>query len=354
MMPQTNFYAFFDRPTQQNLDSNKSGRLTPDQQAALKRGMRQQWGRVVLWVFVLLVLCGVFGLFFYALISGGDLGSSQLGAALGAAFVIAIALLVLGAFMFPDLSLIMAGGDIEAGQVDSVSGKIEWIGRRYQVVSDSHTLRTVRGNVSMPPPGVYRFYCLPNSGLVIQAEALGEASARQSQDLLLEALSRSLSFSTDDLAVNRQNSLSGGQTVRLILFAIGQGIIFLLCVGFGIWLFFNLPTGEDQIWAYVFVAVMAVFALGAVWSMLKIGLDLLTRSVTNVEGFVMRREHRTRNGRYYTYQIQKLKFRVSRNAFHALVDGWEYRVYYSTRSKRLLAIEPLRQNQIVYSEDMTR
>jgi len=351
-MPSTNFYAFFDRPTQQNLESNQRGRLTPDQQTALKRGVRQQWWRVVLWLFVLFVLCVAFGLFFYAMIGG--IGPSLLGPVLTAAFVISIALLVLGAFMFPDLSLIMAGGDIEAGQVDSVSGRIEWTGQRYKVVSDSHTLRTVRGNISMPPPGVYRFYCLPNSGLVIQAEALGEASARQSQDLLLEALSRTNGFTADDLSVNRQQGLSGRQTMRLIGFAVGQGVVFLLCVGFGIWLAFNLPTGEDQIWALVFVVLMVVLALSAVWNMLKTGLDLLTRGVTNVDGFVVRHEHRTRNGRYYTYQIKNLKFRVSRNAFLALVDGWEYRVYYSTRSKRLLAIEPMRQNQIVYSEDMTR
>jgi len=352
MMPQTNFYAFFDRPTQQNLDTNKSGRLTPDQQAALKKGVRQQWGRVVLWLFVLFVLCGAFGLFFYAMIGG--IGPSLLGPVLTSAFVISIALLVLGAFLFPDLSLIMAGSDIAAGQVDSVSGKIEWTGRKYKVVSDSHTLRTVRGNISMPPPGAYRFYCLPNSGLVIQAEALGEASARQSQDLLLEALSRAIGFSPDDLSVNRQQGLSGGQTLRLIGFAILQGVVFLLCVGFGTWLGFNLPTGEDLIWALVFVVLMVILALSAVWNILKVGLDLISRGVTNVDGFVVRHEHRTRNGRYYTYQIKNLKFRVSRNAFNALVSGWEYRVYYSTRSKRLLAIEPLRQNQIVYSEDMTR
>ena len=72
------------------------------------------------------------------------------------------------------------------------------------------------------------------------------------------------------------------------------------------------------------------------------------------DGFVTRQEHRTRNGRYYTYQIKKLKFRVSRKAFHALVDGWQYRVYYSSRSKRLLAIEPQDSGQPMIAEDITR
>lgn len=350
MTTSTSLFAFFDRPSQQSLESNQRGRLTAEQQSALKRGVRQQWWRVVLWAFVLLVLCGALGLFFYALVING-IGPALLGPVLTSAFVIAIAFLVLGIFLFPDLSLVFAGGDINAGQVESVSGKIEWTGRRYCVVSESRTLRTARGNISMPPPGAYRFYCLPNSGLVVQAEALGDASAKQSQDLLLDALSRANRFTVDDIGLNRQGTLSGSQALRLSGYVIAQGILFLSCVGFGVWLYFNLPTGEGQIWAIVFEIIMA---LGAAWGILRTALDLLTRSVTNVEGPVIRREHRTRNSRYYTYQIKNLKFRVSRNAFHALVDGWEYRVYYSSRSKRLLAVEPLRQNQVMSLDDITR
>ena len=354
MMTPTNSFAFFDRPTQQNLESNQRGRLTVEQQSALKQGVRQQWWRIVLWAFVLVVLCAVFGIFIWVLVSE-DLGPSLLGPVLTTAGVFAIGLIVLAVFLFPDLSLVFASGDIESGQVEAVSGKVEWTGRRYQVVSESRSLRTVRGNISLPPPGQYRFYCLPNSGLVIQAETLGNVSAQQSQDLLLEALSKTHRFTSDDIAVNRKGSLSGSQALRLIGYAIGQGVVLLLSSGAGVWLYFNLPTGkEDQLWIGVFGIFMAILALGAVWNIFKTLLDLLTQSVAHEEGFVARYEHRTRNGRYYTYQIKKLKFRVSRSSFHALVDGWEYRVYYSSRSKRLLAIEPLRERQLVIPEDVTR
>ena len=354
MMTPTNLFALFDRPTQQNLESNQRGRLTSEQQSALKRDVRRQWWRVVLWAFVLLVLCAIFGLFIWALVSE-DLGPSLLGPVLATAVVFAIGLIVLAVFLFPDLSLVFAGGDIEAGQVEEVSGKVEWTGRRYQVVAESRSLRTVRGNVSLPPPGQYRFYCLPNSGLVIQAEAVGNASARQSQDLLLEALSKAHRFTLDDLGVNRQSSLGGAQALRLIGYAVVQGVVFLLSAGAGIWMYFNLPIGkEDQLWAIVFGIFLAILALGSVWNIIKTFLDLLTQSVAHEEGFVTRQEHRTRNGRYYTYQIKKLKFRVSRNAFHALVDGWEYRVHYASRSKRLLSIEPLRASQAMMSEAVER
>jgi drug/metabolite transporter (DMT)-like permease len=111
MMTPTNLFAFFDRPTQQNLESNQRGRLTPEQQSALKQGVRQQWWRVVLWAFVLLVLCTVFGLFFWALASE-DLGPALLGPVLTTAGVFAIGLIVLAALLFPDLSLVFAGGDV--------------------------------------------------------------------------------------------------------------------------------------------------------------------------------------------------------------------------------------------------
>ena len=353
-MTSSNLFAFFDKPTQQNLESNQRGRLTPEQQSALKKGVRQQWWRVVLWAFVLIVLCGVFGLFFWALASE-DLGPALLGPVLTTAGVFAIGLLVLAAFLFPDLSLVLAGGDIELGQVETVSGKVEWTGRRYQIVAESRSLRAVRGNVSMPPPGTYRFYCLPNSGLVILAEAMVNVSTQQSQGLLLDALSKAHHFTSDDLGVNHQGGLSGAQALRLISYTIVQGVVLIFSIGMGVWLYFNLPINkEDQLWAGVFGLFLVVLALGAVWNIIKAFLDLLTQGVAHEEGFVARYEHRTRNGRYYTYQIKKLKFRVSRNAYHALVDGWEYRVYYSSRSKRLLAIEPLQERQLVIPEEVTR
>lgn len=354
MMTPTNLFAFFGTPSQQNIESNQRGRLTPEQQSALKQGVRQQWWRVVFWAFVLIVLCAVFGLFVWALASE-DFGPALLGPVLTTAGVFVIGLLVLAAFLFPDLSLVFAGGDIEAGHVEAVSGKVEWTGRRYQVVSESRSLRTVRGNVSFPPPGAYRFYCLPNSGLVIQAEALENVSAERSQDLLLEALSKVHRFSPDELVANRQGSLSGAQALRLISYAIVQGVVLIFSVGMGALMYFNVPIGrDDQLWAIMFGIFLAGLALSSIWNIIKALLDLLTQSVAHEEGFVGRYEHRTRNGRYYTYQIKKLKFRVSRNAFRALVDGWEYRVYYSSRSKRLLAIEPLRERQLAIPDDLSR
>ena len=210
----------------------------------------------------------------------------------------------------------------------------------------------------MPPPGIYRFYCLPNSGLVIQAELVESASSDKSNDLLLHALSQAHRFSIDDLAENRRGFLTGGQTLRLIGYIIGQGVLFLAIAAFAVGLYFGMSSSntnnEDVVWILIFGVVVLIFGLGTVWNALKAFVDLLTRNVSNEEGFVIRREHRTRNGRYYTYQIKNLKFRVSRNAFLALIDGWEYRVYFSPRSKRLMAVEPLRQNQIVYSDNMTR
>ena len=103
MMTSTNLYSLFGNATQQNLESNQSGRLTDEQKSALKRGVRQQWWRIALWIIVLVVLCGAFGLLAFALYSSGSLGPSLLGPALGAAFVVAVAFLVLGVFLFPDL-----------------------------------------------------------------------------------------------------------------------------------------------------------------------------------------------------------------------------------------------------------
>ena len=138
------------------------------------------------------------------------------------------------------------------------------------------------------------------------------ASSLQGNDLLLDALSQAHRFSKDDLSTNQQGSLSGGQVLRLIGFAIGQGALLLLSVGFGVWMYFIVPMkGDDQIWMIVLGLFVVIFALVMVWNIFKTFLDLLSRSVADEEGYVIRTEHRTRNGRYYTYQIKSLKLKFA-------------------------------------------
>ena len=172
------------------------------------------------------------------------------------------------------------------------------------------------------------------------AEALGSDFARSSKDLLLDALVRANHFSMADLDVNRQGSLSGRQVVKLLGYACWQGIVFLASALVAYLVLRDLPSGEDQIWVGLSGVLVLVLALIAVWNILRTVWDMLAGKATRNEGIVTRHIHRSRNSRTYSYQINRLKFKVSHTAYNALIDSREYRVYFAPRSKRLLGIEP--------------
>jgi len=337
-MTETKYYALFDIPTPQNFEANQRGRLTPGQQTALEQAAKKQRSQVAIWVLTFSILFVLFGLLFWAI--ARDSGTSLLQYVILSGGAIAVGLGIFAFFLFPDISLLLAGEDLQNGGVEAALGKVAWTGRRYRLSSDSRELKTLRSGVTVPPPGEYRFYCLSHSGLVIMAEALGSDFARPSKDLLLDALVRANHFSMADLDVNRQGSLSGLQVLKLMAYAGWQAIMFLASALAGYLVLRDLPSGEDQLWAGLSGALVVILALIAAWNILGAVWDILTGKATHTEGIVTRHEHRTRNSRSYSYQINQHKFKVSHIAYNALIDGREYRVYFAPRSKRLLGIEP--------------
>jgi hypothetical protein len=297
-MTEKNYYALFDKPTPQNLEANQRGRLTLEQQSALEQ-----------MVAIGVVAVGVILLVLF--LSGGDV-------------------------LFN-----LSRDDIENGQVESVIGKVAWTGRRYRMVSDSRKLKSLQYGRTLPPPGDYRFYCLPESGLVLMAEELGVMSVSQPKDLLLDALARANHFSMDDLQVNRDGSLSHSQELRL-LGLVSVLIALILITVLGVALAVQGQFLEETPTSLVLIGVIVlILSLRLLWSVIVMVGDMWVGRVNQTDGQVTRHVHRARNTRYYTYQVNGFRFRVSMSAYNALIEGREYRIYFAPRSKRLVAIEPI-------------
>lgn len=81
------------------------------------------------------------------------------------------------------------------------------------------------------------------------------------------------------------------------------------------------------------------FRLG--WGSVKVVWDIWNGKIEYMDGQVTRQVRRGRNARYYIYQLGDIKFNVSKAAYNALIEGREYRVYFTPRAKRLVAIEPI-------------
>lgn len=337
-MQEKNFYALFDEPTQQNIDANRRGSLTLEQRVALENVAESRGSSVLLFGVPTLAILGYVIFIFWKF--GGITG------VLSPPSILAIGLIAIGIII---LILRVTGGDflftfpldeIENGRVDSVVGKVIWSGKRYRMVSDSRKLHFLLTKRALPPPGDYRFYCLPDSGLVIMAEELTTSS--QPRDLVLDALGRANHFSMEELETNRQGWLSGKQEVRLIGNGLFQAVFVLICIWFVVILFQSQLVGRDSILFVLLIAAAALVFLRNAWSVLRIFWDVWNGKVVHSDGRVARHIHDAGRVRYYTYQVNGFKFYVSESAYNALIEGLEYRVYFTPHSKRPVAIEQLK------------
>jgi hypothetical protein len=337
-MPDKNFYALFDKPTPQNLEANQRGRLTLEQQSALKQAAGRQRSMIMFWAAIVLMVAG-YMVFFLWQVEGEDGSLSLISVGTIGLVMLGVVLLILF-LMGWDAFMILSRDEIENGRIESVVGKVAWVGGRYRAISDARKLKVLRYQVALPPPGDYRFYCLPRSGLVIMAEELGLVSAWHTQGLLLDALARANHFSMEDLESNRAGSLTGRQEVRLFGYAMMLIVLVLLCVGITFFAIRSRLLGEGTV-LFALLTVIGLFLFLRIgWSVINIFVDIWNGSAEQVDGLVTRHVHRSRNTRYYTYQINGFKFHVSKSAYNALIEGRNYRVYFAPRSKRLVAIEP--------------
>lgn len=338
-MSEKTFYALFDRPTPQNLEANRRGRLTLEQQSALERAAKGQRSLIMFWIVMILAIVSFMGFFLWQVAGMEGL--------LSIPSIMTFGLVALGAVVLVwflpggDALFVLSHDEIEDGLVESVTGSVAWMGSRYRMVSDARKLKSMRSGRALPPPGDYRFYCLPDSGLVVMAEELGLISASQPEDLLLDALARANHFSMEDLQTNREGSLSSRQELLLLGYASLLGTFILISV-LGVVLAIQGQILEGAPTTLVLIgAIGLILLLRVIWSVIRIIGDLWEERVNHTDGQVTRHVHHARNSRYYTYQLNGFKFRVSLSAYNALIEGKNYRVYFAPRTKRLMAIEPL-------------
>jgi hypothetical protein len=256
----------------------------------------------------------------------------------------AVAILIFGIFMrflLGDWFLFFAGDDVTNGVVESAVGKIEWSGKRYQMRTENRLLRSLRvGGSTLPPPGAYRFYYLPRTGLVVMAEEVGKNDIRYVQTLL-QALASANSFSLEDLKVNQEGLLSKRQENRLLLTI----VLYLLgCLGSAVLFVIFTPQIQRSVSStglLLLIVVVGVLLLRFSWSAAKMIADLWHGHADSVEGLVTREGHRAKYSISYYYVCDPHRFQVPASGYHALVEGKPYRIFYAPRSKRLVSIEPI-------------
>jgi hypothetical protein len=334
-----NYYAFFDKPVPENIGANRRGVLNAQQRSAIEQTAAYHKMRVsLIVVLTIFVALFIFLLLWKAENEDGIVRFSNLVVSVGAVTILlgSLAMVFTG-----DLFLLFARDDYEGGKVESVIGKVVWNGSRYQVHSDSRQLRSLRAGVILPPPGDYRFYYLPSTGLVVMAEEMGELTETKSASRLLEALATSNYFSPEDLDINRSGRLSENQQNRLMRIAALYGLILLSSAGLCGISIFQLLRGNSSILFILLILIGLFLILRFGWSITRIISDMWRGEVNSLEGSAVRQAYRSRYRRYYHYVIGSHKFHVFEAAYNALVEGQRYRIFYVPRSKRLVSIKPI-------------
>ncbi|MEJ2447847.1 MAG: hypothetical protein P8Y37_07900 [Anaerolineales bacterium] len=251
--------------------------------------------------------------------------------------------------------------DLHRGMVQEGVGTLKFQGNTYSAVLPDRQLRLPFGGREELAPGAqYRFYYLPNSGMVLSAEPLGEIPEDAVESGLTAVLAKASGFQLSSLSANRQGNLAAeqisglaGQLVAPLLFLLVSGGIIYIQLRRGGYLNAGSLLGmisqlSDSMTRGMMVAggiLLVLFLTGLALLVLTL-LDMFGGSVKYVEGIGYRKittsqdDDGTQTRRYY-YLIGGKRFRANDAGFQAFEDGLKYRAYYTPLRKILVNLEVL-------------
>lgn len=159
------------------------------------------------------------------------------------------------------------------------------------------------------------------------------------EDLLMDALA----FDEDDVAANRTGHFSNGQHARLrsqwntevslaVLFTLVPIVLLAALL-----LTTHLPAATVIPVIALFTPLVVLLFAAFMVKALRLRADLRDDQVLSAEGRISLQLE-------YFLNVGDKRFPLKERAFLAFKNGDPYRVYYSQRSKRLLSVEWLREN----------
>lgn len=232
--------------------------------------------------------------------------------------------------------------EFQHGQIVQATGAVRATRRGYAAYAAGVKLRAHLRKVDLLP-GAYHFYYFPRSRYLLSAQPLDpDVSAGQAN--LQQNLGRTFRFNDNDLTANRAGQLSARQRLRLLWPLGGYSLLLMGLVTFAITMVVRVTTTEGRAtWQDVsIVGLVLVVALGwAAHNLVMLIMDLLWGQMKTAVGRVHVHTRSHGRGVHFYYVVDGIELSVKASAYYALVDGLQYRVYYTSRSKTLMSIEPV-------------
>lgn len=341
------------------LDANRRGQITEEQAQLLGPGLRllsrkfKPGNRLSGWIVILALL-----LFLVLQLMGIEISLPLILGALGLILVVA-SIQLANRMRVKSRQQSSLDEDLRQGGIREGVGTLQFQGGGYAVLVQGQRLTLPFGRGQDLAPGAsYRFYYLPNSGMVLSAEALDEIPSGAVESGLTASLAQANGFKLSSLAANQRGELTREQAPALYS-SLAAPLIFMLVPG-GI-LFYQLRQGgyldsgslsglasrflEGSSTGLLVVGgiLLAASIAGLVLLVLTL-LDLLGGRVKSVEGTGYRKiststdDDGSQTTRLY-YLIGGVKFRAQQKGFSSFEDGLTYRAYFTPCRKVLVNLE---------------
>jgi hypothetical protein len=241
--------------------------------------------------------------------------------------------------------LILARREWLTERIEQAEGQITWSGQNYIAEVEGRRLKPA-GRLNLLP-GNYQLFYLPRAGWLLSAERLAAGEQQTSPDLR-NILAHANDSSLEAIVDNRRGRLADDQVRPLLRLMLRHSLESLALIGIALIFAMRFVSEKYELVNPVIVRItlgaIGALALYALLRVVRIIADIRARQVIAVEGLVQKTFRMTRRWpvrTWYYYQINVLKFEVSRRSYNALIAGLAYRLYYVPRSKTMVGIEPL-------------
>ena len=249
--------------------------------------------------------------------------------------------------------------ELAQGSIRSGIGEVVFRGNQYRVQLEDRVLSLPpSGRLDLDPGVRYRFYYLPQSGVLLSAEAVSFSPEQEAVSGLTEVLAEANSLDLDSLSANRRGQLTRTQSGDLVLPVILFSLLALLPPGGVIYslfqrgLFEGYPengSGLGEILGgvgstfWVIGAAVVALSVFAAYQAVNLVSDIRSGNVVSREGVgfrqISRRSSDDDTRLSYFYQVGGERFQVKEEGYQAFEDGKRYRVYYTPRQKKMVNIE---------------
>lgn len=337
---------FFDPTQALQIQSNQRGQLSNEQRAELEtQSQFKIWPLLTPFVILPVIFVGIVVAVLYF---DNNHEMPLIGFVLMVAFFAFIELIALISPVRTLIDNFRIKNDLAGGQVEILDGQCVWRRNKYVLETPARRLKLMRNSMHLMP-GSYRFYALPNTGLLLSAQRQVPPGGEDPRAELLDVMGQVHHFKNEDLEANRQGRLVISQMGGLLWRVIGYSFFWVFSLGIGVIILYGLAQDSSPrglmwlavIGGVVFLAALALF----VWVVGRVVLDMVRAKVVSAQGPV-RRDFTITHSQHgssttYYYKLDKLSFVVSPQAYTAFIQGPQYRLYYTPLSKTLVAVEPI-------------